>query len=175
MITDNGSIFNFQVISEVAALLGLTLKQATTKDTQTILVPARTHTTIKNSLKRASGEYRKQWHNYPPLAFLNYNTSYHTSQECERTKCFQSRVLYNTFDQKLRPKFDPNLKVAADFADELLRRTQILYNKFKKNVMQLNVRYKVYYDKEFVVFANSRRTTKDKKSHSKTSDGLVCI
>ena len=34
----------------------------------------------------ASGEYRRQWHKYLPLAVLNHNTSYHASIGCELVK-----------------------------------------------------------------------------------------
>ena len=54
MNTDKGTVFMSQVISEVAAVLGITLKIATTKHAQTIGVLERTHATIKTSLKMAS-------------------------------------------------------------------------------------------------------------------------
>ena len=48
------------VVIEVAAVLGITLKHATTKHAQTIVVPERTHGTIKTPVRMASGEYQKQ-------------------------------------------------------------------------------------------------------------------
>ena len=59
-ITDKRSVFVSQVIHEVAEILGINLKHATTKHAQTIGVLERAHATIKTSLKMASGEYRKQ-------------------------------------------------------------------------------------------------------------------
>ena len=73
IITDKGSVFVSQVIHEVAEILGIFLKHATTKHAQTIGVLERAHITIKTSLKMASGEYRKQWHNYLPIAIQKYN------------------------------------------------------------------------------------------------------
>ena len=99
-------------------------------------------------MKMASCEYRKQWHKYLPLAKLNYNTSYHTSVGCVPPKMFLGRVPYRKLQRNLGLKFDPILKVTTDFADKLLRRTQTLYDKTKKNVMQSNVIYKNYYDKK---------------------------
>ena len=64
IITDKGSVFVSQVIHDVAEILGMKLKHATTKHTQTIGVLERAHATVKTSLKMASGEYRKQWHKY---------------------------------------------------------------------------------------------------------------
>ena len=48
MITDNGSIFISQAISEVAAVSGKTFNHATAKQAQTIGVLERTHATQKN-------------------------------------------------------------------------------------------------------------------------------
>ena len=62
IITDKGSVFVSQVIHEVAEILGINLKHATTKHAQTVGVPERAHATIKTSLKMAYSEYRKQWH-----------------------------------------------------------------------------------------------------------------
>ena len=60
IITDKGIVFVSQVIHEVAEILGINLKHATTKHAQTIRVLERAHGTIKTSLKMASGKYRKQ-------------------------------------------------------------------------------------------------------------------
>ena len=83
IITDKGSVFVSQVIHKVAEKLGINLKHATTKHAQTIGVLERAHATIKISLKMTSGEYRKQWHKYLPIAILNYNTTYHSIIDCE--------------------------------------------------------------------------------------------
>ena len=53
IITDKGSVFVSQVIHEVAEILGINLKHATTKHAQTIGVLERAHATIKTSLKMA--------------------------------------------------------------------------------------------------------------------------
>ena len=47
MVTDRGSVFISQVISEVAAVLSITLKHATTKHAKTIGVLERTQATKK--------------------------------------------------------------------------------------------------------------------------------
>ena len=148
IITDKGSVFISQVIHEVAEILGINLKHATTKHAQIIGVLERAHATIKTSLKMASGEYRKQWHKYLPIAILNYNTTYHSSIHCELSRVFHGRVPHNFLDHKLGLRFNPNIAPTTDFADELLRRTKILYDKTKKNVMQSYIKYKRYYDKK---------------------------
>ena len=148
IITDKGSVFVSQVIHEVAEILGINLKHATTKHAQTIGVLERAHATIKTSLKMASGEYRKQWHKYLPIAILNYNTTYHSGIDCEPSRVFHGTVPHNILDQKLGLRFNPNIAPTTDFAEELLRRTKILYDKTKKNVMQSYIKYKRYYDKK---------------------------
>ena len=148
IITDKGTVFVSQVIHEVAEILGINLKHATTKHAQTIGVLERAHATIKTSLKMASGEYRKQWHKYLPIAILNYNTSYHSSIDCEPRRVFHGRAPHNILDHKLGLRFNPNIAPTTDFAEELLRRTKILYDKTKKNVMLSYIKYKRYYDKK---------------------------
>ena len=97
--TDKVSVFASQVLSEVAAVTGKTLKHATTKHAQTIEVVERTHARIKTTLKVASAENQKQWQKYVPLAILNYNTCYHTSLECEPLRVFHRTVPYNILNR----------------------------------------------------------------------------
>ena len=144
---DKGSVFVSQVIHEVAEILGKNLNHATKKHAQTIGVLERAHATIKTSLKMASGEYRNQWHKYLPIAILNYNTTNHSSIDCEPSRVFHGRVPHNILDHKLGFRFNPNAAPTTDFA-ELLRRTKTLYDKTKKNVMQSYIKYKRYYNKK---------------------------
>ena len=101
IITDKGSVFVSQVIHEVAAILGLNLKHATTKHAQTVGVLERAHATIKTSLETASGQYRKQWHKDLPVVILNYNTTYNSSTDCEPSRVFHGRVPHKILDHKL--------------------------------------------------------------------------
>ena len=79
IITDKGSVFVSQVINGKAEILGKNSKNAPTKLVQTIGVLQRAHATIKTSLKTTSGENRKEWQKYLPIAILKYNTTYHSS------------------------------------------------------------------------------------------------
>ena len=136
IITDKGSVFVSQVIHEVAEILDINLIHATTKHAQTIGVLERDHATIRPSLKMASGEYRKQWHICLPIAILNYNTTYHSSINCEPRRVFHGRVPHNIIEHKLGLRFNPNIAPSTNFAEELLRRTKVLYDRTKKNVLQ---------------------------------------
>ena len=148
IITDKGSVFVSQVIHEVAEILGINLKHAKTKHSRTIGVLERAHATFKTSLKIASGEYRKQWQKYLPIGILNYNTTYHSSIDCEPSRVFHGRVPHNSLDHTLGLRFNSDIAPTTDFAEEFLRRTKILYDKTKKIVMQSYIKYKRYYDKK---------------------------
>ena len=117
IITDKRSVFVSQVIHEKAEILGINLKHATTKHAQTIGVLERTHAIIKTSLIMASGEYRKQWHKFLPIAILRYNTTYHSSIDCEPSRVFQGSVPHKILDHKLGLRFNPKTVPTTDFAE----------------------------------------------------------
>ena len=67
---------------------------------------------------------------------------------CEPSRTFHGRLTYNEVDYKPELTFKTIIVPTADFAAKLLRRTQILYDKTKKNVMQSYIRYKNNCDKK---------------------------
>ena len=148
LITDKGTAFTSRLVDEVAKILGIQIKCATTKHPQTIGKLERTHASLKCNLKMASGEYRRQWHKYLPLAVLNYNTTYHSSIGCEPSRIFHGRIPYNILDHRLGLNPNPKILPTTDFAEELQRRTQILIDRTKKNIMQSYLKYKEYYDRK---------------------------
>ena len=96
----------------------------------------------------ALDEYWKQWHKYLPIAILNYNTTYHSSIDCEPSRVFHGRVPHNILDHNHGLRFNPNIAPTRDFAVELLRRTKNLCDKTKENVMQSYIKYSRYYDQK---------------------------
>ena len=148
LITDKGTAFTSRLVDEVAKILGIQIKCATTKHPQTIGNLERTHASLKCNLKMASGEYRRQRHKYLPLAVLNYNTTYHSSIGCEPSRIFHGRIPYNILDHRLGLNPNPKILPTTDFAEELQRRTQILIDRTKKNIMQSYLKYKEYYDRK---------------------------
>ena len=148
LITDKGSAFTSKILEEITETLGITLKCATTKHPQTIGKLERTHASLKTNLKMVSGEYRRQWHKYLPLAVLNYNTTYHSSFGCEPSKVFHGRIPYNVLDHKLGNNPNKNFLPTNEFAEELQQRTQILIDQTKKNIIQSYLKYKEYYDRK---------------------------
>ena len=109
LISDKCTAFTSHVIKEVAGVLGITLKHATTKHAQTIGLPERSHVSIKQALKIETGERKSLWHKYVSIAVLNYNTSYHLSIGCEPSRVFHGRIPYNILDLKMgiRPQEIP--------------------------------------------------------------------
>ena len=148
LITDKGTAFTSKIIDEITKFLGITLKCATTKHPQTIGKLERTHASLKINLKMASGEYHRQWHKYLPLVLLNYNTTYHYSIGCEPSKVFHGRIPYNVLDHKLGNNPNKDFLPTTEFAEELQKRTQILIDKTKQNIMQSYLKYKEYYDRK---------------------------
>ena len=148
LISDKGTAFMSHVIKEVAGVLGITLKHATTKHAQTFGLLDRSRASIKRALKVETGERRSFWHRYINIAVLNYNTSYHTSIGCEPSRVFHGRIPYNVLDIKLgiRPQQQPI--PTSQIAQEVLEQTEMIHQDVRKNIMQAYIKYKAYYDKK---------------------------
>ena len=148
LISDKGTAFMSHVIKQVAGVLGLTLKHATTKHAQTIGLLERSHASIKQALKIQTGERRSLWHKYVNNAVLKYNTSYHTSIGCEPCRVFHGRIPYNVLGLKLgiRPQQQPN--PTSQIAQDVLEQTEMIHQDVRKNATQAYIKYKAYYDKK---------------------------
>ena len=148
LVSDKGTAFMSHVIKEVAGVLRITLKHATTKHAQTIGLLEQSHASIKQALKIETGERRSLWHKYIIIAVLNYNTSYHTSIGCEPSPVFHDRIPYNVLDLKLgiRPQQQPI--PTSQIAQEVFEQTEMIHQDVRKNIMQAYIKYKAYYDKK---------------------------
>ena len=148
LICDKGTAFTSHVIKEVAGVLGITLKHATTKHAQTIGLLERSHASIKQALKIETGERRSLWHKYVSIAVLNYNTSYHASIGREPSRVFHGRIPYNILDLKMgiRPQKIPSPD--SQIAQDVLEQTETIFLDVRKNAMQVYIKYKKYYDKK---------------------------
>ena len=176
LITDKGTAFTSKLVAEKAQF-----KSATTNCPQTIGKLERTHASHKANIKVASGDYRRQWHKYLPLAVLNYNTTYHATLGCEPSRIFHGRIPYNKLDHKLCLNPNPKVLPSRDVADEFQRCTQILIDSTKKNIMQSYSKYKLYYDRKakaaplkqnvFFSYYNLSLITKDRKDRFENTDG----
>ena len=148
LISDKGTAFMSHVIKEVADVLGITLKHATTKHAQTIGLLERSHASIKQASKIETGERRSLWHKYIYIAVLNYNTSYHTSIGCETSRVFQGRIRYNVLDLKMRIRLQQQPMPTSQIAQEVLEQTEMIHQDVSKNIMQAYIKYKAYYNKK---------------------------
>ena len=110
LISGKGTAFTSHVIREVAGVLGITLKHATTKHAQTIRLLERSHASIKQALKIETGERRSLWHKYVSIAVLNYSTSYHANNGFEPSRVFHGLIPCNIPDLKMgiRPQKNPS-------------------------------------------------------------------
>ena len=148
LISDEGSAFISHVIKEVAGVLGITLKHATTKPAQTIGLLERSHASIKPALKIETGERRSLWHKYVSIAVLSYNTSYHASIGCEPSRVFHGRIPYNNLDLKMGVRPLKILSPDSQIARNVLEQTEIIFQYVRKNATQAYINYKAFYDKK---------------------------
>ena len=148
LISDKGTAFTSHVINELAGVLGITLKHATTKHAQIIGLLERPHASIKQSLKIETGERRSLWHKYISVAVLNYNTSYHSSIGCEPSRVFHGRIPYNNLDLKMGicPQKIPS--PYSEIEQDVLEQTEMIFEDVRSNAMQAYIKYKAYYDKK---------------------------
>ena len=137
-----GTAFTSHVIKEVAGVLGITLKHATTKHAQTIGLLEWSHASIKQSLKIETGECRSLWHKYISIAVLNYNTSYHSSIGCEPSRVFPGRIPYNILELKMGIRPQKTSSPDSELAQDVLEQTKAFFQDVRKNAMQAYVRYK---------------------------------
>ena len=128
LISDKGTSFMSHVSKEMASVFDITLKHATTKHAQTIGLLGRSHASIRQAIKIETGERRSLWHR---VAVLNYNTSYHTSIDCEPGRVFHDRIAYNILGLKLgiRPQQAPI--PTSQIAQDVLDQTEMIYIKYK--------------------------------------------
>ena len=148
LISDKSTAFTSTVIKEVAGVLGITLKHATTKHAQTIGLLERSHASIKQALKIETGERRSLWHKYVDIAVLNYNTTYHASIGCEPSRVFHGRIPCNILDLKMgiHPQKIPHPD--SQIAQDVLEQTETIFQDVRKNAMQAYIKYKAYYDRK---------------------------
>ena len=92
LFSDKGSAFRSHLFKEVACVLGIILRHATTKHSQTIGMLEWSHAWIKEALNVETAEPRSLWPQYISIGDLNYNTSYHGNIGCEPSSVFHGRI-----------------------------------------------------------------------------------
>ena len=124
--SDKGTAFMSLLIKELASVLRLTLKHATTNQAQIFGLLERSHASIKQALKIETSERRSLWHKYVSIAVFNYYTSYHASIGCEPSRVFHGRIPYNIPDIKMgiRPQKVP--PPDSQTAQDVLEQTKMI-------------------------------------------------
>ena len=142
LISDKGTAFTSTVIKEVAGVLGITLKHATTKHAQTVGLLERSHASIKQALKIETGDRRSLWHKYVSIAVPNYNTSYHASIGCEPSRVIHGRIPYKILDLKMGIPPQQIPPPDSQIAQDVLEQTETIFQDVRKNAMQAYLKYK---------------------------------
>ena len=148
LISDKVTVFTSHVIKEVAGVLGITVKHATTKNAQTIGLLEQSHASIKQTLKIETGERRSLWHKYLSIAVLNYNTSCHASFGCEASRVFHGCIPYIILDLKMGIRPQKQTSPDSQIAQDVLEQTEMIFQDVPKNAMQTYIKNKAYYDKK---------------------------
>ena len=145
LISDKGTAFTSHVIKEVAGVLGITLKHATTKHALTIGLLEQSHASIEQALKIETGERRSLWHKYVSIAVLNYNTPYHASIGCEPSRVFHGRIHNNIRVLKMGIRPQKISSPDSHIAQDVLQQTGMIFQDVCKIAMQSYFKYKAYY------------------------------
>ena len=97
LISDKGTAVMSHVNKEVAGILGITLKHATTKHAQTIGMLKRSHASLKQALKIETGDRRSLWQKYVSIAVLIYNTSFRKVMAVSQAEFFMAVFLIRSW------------------------------------------------------------------------------
>ena len=128
------------VIKEVAGVLSIALRHATTKHAQKIGLLERCHSSIKQASMIETGKRKSLWHKYVSIAVLDYNTSSHASIGCEPSRVFRGRIHYNILDLKLGIRSEQTLIPTSQNAQDVLDQTRMIYQHVRRNAVQAYIK-----------------------------------
>ena len=94
------------------------------------------------TFKTETGEKISSWHKYVNIAVLNYSTSYHTSIVCDPSRMFNGRVPYNVTDLRMGIRPQITLTPNSQFAEDVLKQTEMVFQDVRKNTKQAYIKYK---------------------------------
>ena len=103
IMTDKGTSFTSELLTQVLDTLNITVKHATIKHAQTIGTVERSHAAIKRILKTHSRESAEDWHRYVNMAVLAHNTTYNDTTGYTPSQIFHGRVPFNALERRLNP------------------------------------------------------------------------
>ena len=146
IITDKGSAFTSQVITELMEKAGIKVSHATIKHAQTIGMIERSHQRLKQILKINVSADRPQWDRYVNLSVMAHNTTYHQTLKCSPTEVFHGRVPYNALDLKFGNPLSPP-RNATD-TQSLVDNLNTKFKETHTNIIRAFHKYKAYYDRK---------------------------
>ena len=171
IITDKGSAFTSQVITELMDKAGIKVSHATIKHAQTIGMIERSHQRLKQILKTNVSADHPQWDRYVNLAVMAQNTTYHQTLKCTPIEVFHGRVPYNSLDLKFGNPLSPprNAKDTQSLVDNLNAK----FKETHTNIIRAFHKYKAYYNRkaqasplkvnDFVFSLNPKFSTQSEK------------
>ena len=171
IITDKGSAFTSQVITELMEKAGMKVSHATIKHAQTIGMIERSHQRLKQILKINVSADRPQWDRYVNLSVMAHNTTYHQTLKCSPTEVSHGRVPYNALDLKFGNPLSPP-RNATD-TQSLVDNLNTKFKETHTNIIRAFHKYKAYYDRkaqasplkvnDFVFLLNPKMSTQSEK------------
>ena len=171
IITDKGSAFTSQVITEMMDKAGIKVSHATIKHAQTIGMIERSHQRLKQILKINVSADRPQWDRFVNLAVTAHSTTYHQTLKCSPTEVFHGRVPYNALDLKFGNPLSPP-RNATD-TQSLVDNLNAKFKETHTNIIRAFHKYKAYYDRktqasplkvnDFVFLLNPKVSTQSEK------------
>ena len=146
IITDKGTAFTSNIMTEIMKTAGIKIDHATVKHAQTIGMVERSHQRLKQILKINISVDSPQWDRYVYLAVMAHNTTYHQSLKCTPSEVFHGRVPFNALDLK----FGNPLKCETTETDitRLVDQVNGKYQQVNDNILQAYHKYKKYYDRK---------------------------
>ena len=148
ILSDLGTNFTSELMSELASLLEVKLKHASLKHPQTIGAVERSHGPLKRILKLNTEEQWKDWHKYVPLATFIHNTSYHLATNCCPSTLFHGRKPIKPLDIRFSRKVMDAVAVNSDFVNELQDAMMQKFGENKEKLTTAYLKYKKYYDQK---------------------------
>ena len=180
ILTDKGTAFTAELLSEIAKAADIHISHATIKHAQTIGMVERTHAKLKKILKISVNADRPQWDRYVDIAIMAHNTTYHDSLKCSPTEIFHGRTPYNPLDLQFRNANKPAETKCKD-VNEILDKMNFIFRDNLDNIISAYHKYKMYYDRkaraqplkvnEFVFLLDPKYDSQRSKEEFKTSIG----
>ena len=147
ILTDKGTAFTAEVLTELAKAADKNISHATIKHAQTIGMVERSHATLKKILKISVKADRPQWDRYVDIAIMTHNTTYHDSLKCSPTEIFHGRVPYNPLDLQFK-NAQNQIKTKFKDINEILNKMNSTFRENSDNIIAAYHKYKTYYDRK---------------------------